>query len=227
MRYLFDIHPNHHCMRGFCKNDPLLDKLVARIGHIRMEGQQDGFTYLTKSLVGQQLSVKAAATIFHRVERICGTITPDSVIAADEEHLRSAGLSRNKLSYIRNVAERVKEGLLDFQTFGGLEDEEVIRLLTSVKGIGRWTAEMFLIFYLGRQDVLSFGDRGLQRAAEWLYASEESDGTAPLQRKHHEWKPYRSIVSLYLWEAINIGLVQAGSAAAEMLQEPSSEADYS
>ncbi|WP_377516949.1 DNA-3-methyladenine glycosylase family protein [Paenibacillus allorhizosphaerae] len=209
MQYLFDIHPNNRCVRELCENDPLLDKLINWIGHIRIPGQQDGFTYLTRSLVGQQLSAKAAETIFRRVELICGTITPDTIIATKEELLRSAGLSKNKLSYIRNVAERAKQDLVDFQVFGELDDEEVVRILTSIKGIGRWTAEMFLIFYLGRQDVISFGDRGLHRAAEWLYATEESDGKSQLQRKHVEWKPYSTIVSLYLWEAINIGLLQA------------------
>ncbi|WP_169088680.1 DNA-3-methyladenine glycosylase family protein [Paenibacillus sp. PL91] len=208
MQYLFDIHPNNRCVRELCENDPLLDRLVNRIGHIRISSQQDGFTYLTRSLVGQQLSAKAAETIFRRVELVCGTITPDTIIVTKEELLRSAGLSKNKLSYIRNVAEWAKEGMLDFQVFDELDDEEVVRLLTSIKGVGQWTAEMFLIFYLGRQDVISFGDRGLNRAADWLYATEESDGTSQLQRKHVEWKPYSSIVSLYLWEAINTGLIQ-------------------
>ncbi|WP_193556230.1 DNA-3-methyladenine glycosylase family protein [Paenibacillus ginsengarvi] len=206
--HLFDIGPNDRCARELCKSDPQLDKLINRVGPIRVPGGQDGFIYLTRSLVGQQLSGKAAETIFRRVEQVCGTITPETVLAAEEEQLRAAGLSRNKLGYIRNVAERVQAGLLDFQSFGGLDDEEVVRLLTSVKGIGRWTAEMFLIFYLGREDVLSFGDRGLQRAAEWLYAAEENDGKSLLQRKHAEWKPYSTIVSLYLWEAVNTGLIQ-------------------
>jgi len=209
MPYLFDIHPDDRCVRELCKNDPLLDKLVNRVGHIRIpRGRHDGFAYLTRSLIGQQLSIKAAETIFNRVEWVCGTITPDTVLAAKEELLRSAGVSGNKLGYIRNAAERAQEGFLDFQAFGEMDDEEVVRLLTSIKGIGRWTAEMLLIFYLGRQNVLSYGDSGLNRAAEWLYSSEDSDGPSPLHRKHAEWKPYCTIVSLYLWEAVNIGLVQ-------------------
>jgi DNA-3-methyladenine glycosylase II len=209
LQYLFDIHPNHGCVRELCNNDSLLDKLINRIGYIRIPVQQDGFNYLARSLIGQQLSTKAAETIFLRVEQICGIITPDTFLAASEESLRSAGLSKNKLSYIRNVAERVKEESLDFQALGNMDDEEVVCLLTSIKGIGRWTAEMFLIFYLGRQDVLSFGDSGLNRAAKWLYATEESGGgQSQLHRKHLEWKPYSTIVSLYLWEAINVGLVQ-------------------
>lgn len=210
MEYLFNIHPNHGDVRDLCKDDPLLNELINRIGHIRIPVQHDGFTYLARTLIGQQLSVKAAATIFQRIERLCGMITPDSFLAVSEESLRSAGLSKNKLGYIRNVAEQTKEGVLNFQAFADMEDEEVVRLLTSVKGIGRWTAEMFLIFYLGRQNVMSFGDRGLNRASEWLYATENGSGSSPLHRKHLDWKPYNSLVSLYLWEAINMGLVQAG-----------------
>ncbi|MFC0391668.1 DNA-3-methyladenine glycosylase family protein [Paenibacillus mendelii] len=207
MQYIFDIHPYSHGVRNLCNNDPLLDKLINRIGNIRIPVQQDGFIYLVRSLIGQQLSSKAAGTIFRRVEQLCGTITPDTLLAASEESLRSAGLSKNKLSYVRNIAEWVREGSIDFSAFRDMDDEEVIHLLVSINGIGRWTAEMFLIFYLGRQDVLSFGDRGLNRAAEWLYASEENDSKSQLQRKHVEWKPYSSIASLYLWEAVNIGLV--------------------
>ncbi|RED77605.1 MULTISPECIES: DNA-3-methyladenine glycosylase family protein [Cohnella] len=207
MSYIFDVHPENDYVRELRENDALLDRLIRQIGPLRIPDQQDGFTYLAKSLVGQQLSVKAAATIFSRVELVCGTITPDTVLAADEERLRSAGLSKNKLSYIRNLAERVKEGQLDFAAFGEMDDEEVVRSLTSIKGIGRWTAEMFLIFYLGRPDVLSFGDRGLQRAAEWLYVANMGDGLSHLQHKQAEWKPYSTIVSLYLWEAINTGLI--------------------
>jgi DNA-3-methyladenine glycosylase II len=210
LQYLFNIHPSDSYVRELCKDDLLLDELINRIGHIHIPVQQDGFTYLARTLIGQQLSVKAARTIFLRIEDICGTITPDTILAATEESLRSAGLSKNKLSYIRNVAEQVKKGALNFQEFADMDDEEVVRLLTSVKGIGRWTAEMFLIFYLGRQDVISFGDNGLNRASEWLYATEESDGHSQLYRKHLDWKPYSTIVSLYLWQAINVGLVQAG-----------------
>jgi DNA-3-methyladenine glycosylase II len=210
LEYLFNIHPNHGHVQGLCKDDPLLNELINRIGHIRVPVQPDGFTYLARTLIGQQLSVKAAGTIFQRIERLCGGITPDSFLSVAEESLRSAGLSKNKLGYIRNAAEQTKEGVLNFQAFADMEDEEVVRLLTSVKGIGRWTAEMFLIFYLGRQDVISFGDRGLNRAAEWLYATENSSGSSPLLRKHLDWKPYNTLVSLYLWEAINVGLVQAG-----------------
>ncbi|MFC5470870.1 DNA-3-methyladenine glycosylase family protein [Cohnella suwonensis] len=208
MQYLFDLHPNDDRVRELGRNDTALNKLIHRIEHVRIPVQQDGYIYLVRSLVAQQLSAKAAETIFLRFERLCGNVTPDAILTTSEEDMRSVGLSKNKSSYIRNVAEHVKEGALDFRKFSDMDDEEVVRLLTSLKGIGRWTAEMFLIFYLGRQDVLSYGDIGLQRAAEWLYASEESGGQPLLHRKQACWKPYSTIASLYLWEAINLGLVR-------------------
>lgn len=100
--------------------------------------------------------------------------------------------------------------MLHYESLANMDDEEVVRRLTLVKGIGRWTAEMFLIFYLGREDVLSFGDHGLNRASEWLYGGEARDGHSPLRRKQAVWKPYSTIASLYLWEAIHAGFVQAG-----------------
>ncbi|GAA0834894.1 hypothetical protein GCM10008915_20180 [Bifidobacterium pullorum subsp. gallinarum] len=210
LQYLFDVHPDHPHVRQLCMADPLLGELVQRIGHIQVPYEPDGFTYITRTLIGQQLSIKAARTIFLRVEQVCGTITADAILAAAEDSLRSAGLSRNKLGYIRNAAEQTKLGALHFPSLADLDDDEVVRQLTLVKGIGRWTAEMFLIFHLGRQDVLSFGDHGLKRASEWLYAAEANEGRSPLHRKQAEWKPYSTIASLYLWEAINAGLVQSG-----------------
>ncbi|GGH20397.1 DNA-3-methyladenine glycosylase family protein [Paenibacillus segetis] len=210
MLYLFDVHPNHRDVRELCKDDPILEELVHRIGRIQIPRQSDGFTYIVRTLVGQQLSIKAAATIYQRLEQICGTITPDTVLTASEESLRSAGLSRNKLSYLLNLAEQTKLGALNFELLANMNDEEVIRQLTLIKGVGRWTAEMFLIFYFGRANILSFGDLGLKRASEWLYAEETSDGPSVLQRKQEVWGPHSTIASLYLWEAINIGLLQSG-----------------
>lgn len=210
MPYLFDVHPNHGDVRELCKDDPLLNELVHRIGRVQIPCQPDGFTYIARTLIGQQLSVKAAGTIFLKVEQICGTITPDTIMTASVESLRSAGLSRNKTSYLLKLAEQSKQGALDFEPLANMDDDEVIRRLTLVKGIGRWTAEMFLIFYFGRKNILSFGDYGLNRASAWLYATETKDGDPLLRRKHEDWKPYSTIASLYLWEAINVGLVQSG-----------------
>ncbi|MFC0212324.1 DNA-3-methyladenine glycosylase family protein [Paenibacillus chartarius] len=115
------------------------------------------------------------------------------------------------MTYIRALAEAMHNDVFDAEALRSMSDEQVIAALTKVKGIGRWTAEMFLIFNLGREDVLSLGDAGLRRAAVWLYGSDE-EGAPPLEELGRSWAPYRSIASLYLWEAVNRGHVDAGPA---------------
>lgn len=210
MRYLFDLFPDEARVRHICDNDARFAQLAQTIGTLTISKRENVFEALAKSLIGQQLSVKAAATIIQRVVESCGGLTPESVLLASEEQLRAAGVSKPKIGYIKGLAERIERNELDFDSFCNLENEEVLEALTSIKGIGRWTAEMFLIFYLGREDVLSLGDAGLRRAAHWLY--EKDPKTAPdlLEVQGERWKPYRSVASLYLWEAINRGHVAAG-----------------
>jgi DNA-3-methyladenine glycosylase II len=204
MRILFDLNPDESRVRQICLADRHFAWLVDRIGSLEIPSRVNAFESLTRSLIGQQLSVKAAGTICGRVEEKCGVITPDSILAVSEEELRSAGVSRAKIGYIQGLADLVKreEFDLDFPVSAG--NEEVINTLSKAKGIGRWTAEMFLIFCLGREDVLSLGDAGLRRAAGWLYGRSDSD---ILEVSGEIWKPYRTIVSLYLWEAVNRGLL--------------------
>ncbi|WP_282939619.1 DNA-3-methyladenine glycosylase [Paenibacillus sp. RC67] len=210
MTSLFELHTDEPRIRQLCLQDNRLAELVEAVGSIAVPRRTDGFEYLAKSLINQQLSVKAAATICQRVEQQCGGITPDSMLAASEDILRGAGVSRPKIGYIKGLAQSVKQGDIDFAAWDGMSDEEAIDALTKIKGIGRWTAEMFLIFYMGRDNVLSMGDAGLRRAALWLYEGEKGNGAAMLEQQSLTWDPYRSIASLYLWEAINQGHVGAG-----------------
>lgn len=207
MGYLFELSPNDSRVRQLCLVDHRFAELVDKIGRITVTLQGDAFHYLAKSLIGQQLSIKAADTICRRVEQNCGEFSPDIMLAASEENLRIAGVSKPKINYIKGLAQLVSRNELDFMSMNDLDNEQVIGILTEVKGIGRWTAEMFLIFFLGREDVLSFGDAGLRRASNWLYGIEGGGGPAILEIQSPNWKPYRSIASLYLWEAINLGHV--------------------
>ncbi|WP_028551483.1 DNA-3-methyladenine glycosylase family protein [Paenibacillus sp. UNC451MF] len=209
MTSLFELHADEPRLRQLCLQDTRLAELVKAVGPLTVPKRTDGFEYLSKSLISQQLSVKAAATICQRVEQQCGEITPDSMLTASEEALRAAGVSRPKIGYIKGLAQLVKQGEIDFTAWHDMSDGEAIDALTKVKGIGRWTAEMFLIFFMGRENVLSLGDVGLRRAALWLYEGERGDGPA-LEQQSLAWEPYRSIASLYLWEAINQGYVGAG-----------------
>ncbi|MEF3301970.1 DNA-3-methyladenine glycosylase family protein [Paenibacillus sp. GYB003] len=212
MELLYELGPAEPRVRRLGEADPQLARLARLIGPLTVSKPDNAFAFLAKSLIGQQLSVKAAATICGRVGQLCGELAPEAILAVSDEALRGAGVSAPKIRYMKGLARHVLDDGLDFARLAGLDDEEVVGVLTKVTGIGRWTAEMFLIFSLGREDVLSLGDAGLRRAASWLYAEErEPQGGSPaLERRSERWRPYRTIASLYLWEAINAGHVGAG-----------------
>lgn len=199
--------------------DEKLGVLFRLVGDVEFQPRGRPFESLVLSILGQQLSVKAAATIKKRVQDLCagGEITPDGILALSFCQLREAGVSAAKISYIFDLAEKVKDGQIDFATLVKLENQEIISVLTRVKGIGKWTAEMFLIFSQGRPNVLSTGDFGLQRAVKWLYQMEDRADGKYLQQHGDKWDPYQSIVSLYLWKAIDLGFVDSGKRPEELL----------
>lgn len=161
-------------------------------------GDADPFATLVWSIIGQQLSAKAAATIQGRVQKIVKDMTPQRFCKVSADRLKTAGLSAPKIRYIKELAARVKDGRLTFDTLAKMTDAEVIAALTEVPGIGRWTAEMFLIFSLNRPDVLSLGDAGLQRAVRMLYGED-----AALEDVSRTWHPYCSVASWYLWRHLD------------------------
>ena len=188
--------------RTLTQADPELGGLIARIGHIRIPLSEDYFAALANAIVGQQLSGRVADVIWARLKALMGgSVTPESLLAADDADLRGIGMSNAKVRYIKALSEAVASGALPLSELAAADDEEIIRELTAVKGIGRWTAEMFLIFSLGRPDVFSCGDGGLQRAFQWLYGIEPTKEN--LLRISGAWLPYRTYASLYLWEALN------------------------
>jgi DNA-3-methyladenine glycosylase II len=156
---------------------------------------------LLRAIVGQQLSTKAAESIFGRLLDMFGgqAPTPRQLIEADPADLRTAGLSRAKVAYLRDLAERVEDGDLQLDLLKQLPDEEVSAQLTAVKGIGQWTTDMFLMFQLGRPDVLPVGDLGIRRAVEHLYELPAIPDAAEVTRIAEPWRPHRSLASLYLW----------------------------
>ncbi len=189
--------------------DPVLRRLIDAGGPIdpdadRRGSRPDPYEALARAIVGQQLSTKAAASIWAKLQGEFGdrTPTPEQVLAADEQALRGAGLSRSKVAFLRDLATRVVEGELDLQGLGKLSDEDVIAALIEVHGIGRWTAEMFLIFHLGRPDVLSTGDLGIRRATQIAYELGELPAPAELERIAEPWRPQRTLACLYLWRSL-------------------------
>jgi DNA-3-methyladenine glycosylase II len=159
-----------------------------------------------RSIVGQQLSTKAARAIYERLlAHFDGrTPTPEQVLAADAETLRAAaGLSRAKVGFLRSLAEHVVEGSLELDRLDELSDEDVSAELIAVKGLGQWTADMFLIFHLQRPDVLAVGDLGIRRAAQIAYGLDELPGPDELRRIGEPWRPYRSVACRYLWRSLD------------------------
>jgi DNA-3-methyladenine glycosylase II len=172
----------------------------------RMRGRpSDPYGALLRSIVGQQLSTKAARSIYTRLtDQFDGSApTPQQLLDADPEAIRAAGLSRPKVNYLRSLAEHVVSGELELDRLHELSDEEVEREVTAVKGLGQWTAHMFLIFHLGRTDVLPVGDLGVRRAVERAYGLEGLPSAEELERLGERWAPYRSLASLYLWESLD------------------------
>jgi DNA-3-methyladenine glycosylase II len=192
------------------RKDPKLRKLIDAGGPIdpatdRRGSRPDAYEALARAIVGQQLSTKAAASIWARVVELFGggTPAPEQLIEIDPQQLRDAGLSWSKAGFLRDLAERVRDGELELERLPELEDEAVIDELTRVKGIGRWTAEMFLIFHLGRPDVLSTGDLGIRRAAQLAYGLDELPAPAELEQLGEAWRPHRTLACLYLWRSLD------------------------
>jgi DNA-3-methyladenine glycosylase II len=193
-----------HLMRA----DPVIAELARRFGACPLGARpsEPPLRALVRALVSQQLSVKAAETIFRRFLALFpgdGFPAPAAILAVPAERLRAVGMSRPKGRYLRDLCERVEAGRLPLERLQELPDEEVIRVLTEVKGIGQWTAEMILIFQLGRPDVLPLDDVGLLRAIQRLYRLRARPKPARVERIAAPWRPYRSVACWYLWAALD------------------------
>jgi DNA-3-methyladenine glycosylase II len=193
-----------HVMRA----DPILGAIVKRHGACGLaeRSTEPRLRALARALVSQQLSVKAAATIFSRFLALFpdnGFPAPGDLLAVPLEQLREVGLSRQKASYLRDLCARTAAGTLPLDRLDDMSDEQVMETLTAVKGIGRWTAEMILIFQLGRPDILPLDDVGLLRSIQRTYGLRRRPSAAQVLRMGEPWRPYRSIASWYLWAALD------------------------
>jgi DNA-3-methyladenine glycosylase II len=187
-------------MRRLVDQHGPLDEEERRRGRPR-----EAYGALVRSIVGQQLSTKAARSIYGRLTELFDgrTPTPAELLAADPENVRSVGLSRPKVAYLRSLAEHVESGELELDRLSELSDDEVSEQLTAVKGLGQWTADMFLIFHLERPDVLPVGDLGIRRAVERAYDLPEIPDAAQVLEIGEPWRPHRSLASLYLWRSLD------------------------
>jgi len=192
--------------RVLLRRDPVLASLIRRHGPCGLAAVQraDHFSALVRSITFQQLSTKAASTIYGRVVALMpnGTPTVDGFGCITEAQLRAAGLSRQKSAYLRDLCQKVSAGELDLNALDAMDDESVIASLTKVKGIGRWSAEMFLMFRLHRPDVLPVDDLGIVNAIQRLYGLRKRPNAARIKKIGEAWRPYRTVACWYLWRSL-------------------------
>lgn len=185
--------------------DPVLAGIIERVGPFRLRTMEASFHGLARSIVYQQLSGKAAGTIFGRLTAAsCDPLTPDAVLRLTAGEMRGCGLSKQKAAYVADLADKAACGALDFAALHSLSDEEVVERLTAVKGVGVWTAHMYLIFALERPDVLPVGDLGLRTAMKKAYRLRKPLVPAKMEKIAARWRPWRSAASWYLWRSLEL-----------------------
>lgn len=203
------VTPDHwdEACRYLARRDRVMNKLIPRFGTARLRSRGDAFTTLARSIVGQQVSVKAAQSVWEKVVGLgLGQrhhIDPVALSSLSVESMRAAGLSVRKVEYLRDLARHFVEGCVHETDWGSMGDEAIIEELVAIRGIGRWTAEMFLIFYLMRPNVLPLDDAGLIRGISLNYFSGEPVSRAEAREVGDAWAPYRSVATWYLWRSLD------------------------
>jgi DNA-3-methyladenine glycosylase II len=193
--------------RLLMRRDPVLAPIIRKYGPcgIRTGRESDIFCGLVEAIVSQQLSTRAAATIYARVRALMpdgGAPTPNGLTPVSDDALRGAGLSRQKLGYLRDLSDKVRTGAVNTHALAELGDDAIVAELTKIKGIGRWTVEMILIFRLARPDVFPAGDLGIVKAVQRAYNLRRTPDVKRLQQIADRWRPYRSVASWYLWASL-------------------------
>lgn len=190
-------------LKHLAKSDPRLAAIIESVGEYEIKLRRDPFRSLVEAIIYQQLAGSAADAIYGRFVKIYGRFPkPAQLVATKDAKLRAAGLSGRKIEYLKDLAARVSDGRLDLSQLQKLPDEQVIEQLDQVKGIGRWTAEMFLIFCLGRKDVLPVGDLGLRKAMQKAYSLAELPSPESMCSIAEPWKPYCSVATWYMWKSL-------------------------
>jgi DNA-3-methyladenine glycosylase II len=204
--------------RELMRADKVLRRVMEERGPIdpaidRRGSRPNPWEALARAIVGQQLSTRAARSIWEKLLGLFGgeMPTPEALLRRRPQTLRKAGLSNAKVAFIRDLAARTKDGRLDLKRLADLPDEDIVAELLEVKGVGRWTAEMFLIFHLARPDVVSVGDLGIRRAVQIAYGMDELPGPEELERIADEWRPHRTLACLYLWRSLDNTPVEAAA----------------
>ena len=195
------------------KADPILARIIAEVGPLGIQPRRERFQALARAIIFQQLAGAAANAIYGRFVALFPDVEfplPEQVLAKTDAELRKVGLSEKKALYIKDLAAHIRDGKLDFHRFHRMTDDEIIDHLTQVKGIGRWTAEMFLMFNLGRPDVMPADDLGVQNAVQRHYRMRQRPNRKRLMKHAERWRPYRTAAAWYLWRSLDIVLPDGG-----------------
>ena len=188
---------------GFLRKDPILGKIIDNVGDYSLKRRNHHFAVLVESIISQQLATKAAEAIFRRFTKLYPKFpTATQILATRRSKLRKTGISGMKIDYLKDLARNIEDGKLKIKSLPKMSDEQVIEQLTQIKGIGRWTAEMFLIFSLGRQDVLPVHDLGLRKGVQFAFSLPQLPKPKEVEKFGERWKPYRSIATWYLWKSL-------------------------
>lgn len=202
----FDI--NSQEIQHLCNRDKHIKKLISMIGPLSYELHEDQYAFIIHEIIEQMLSIKAGNKIFSRLVNLCGgKVTPESINQLTNEEIKTIGTSSAKVTYIRNVTNAVLDWHLDFKKLESMPNDDVIKQLTDIKGIGKWTANMYLIFVLNRLDVLPTNDAAFLQAYEWLYNTNDCSENV-IKKKCKKWKPYSSIACRYLYRALDNGFTK-------------------
>lgn len=192
------------------QSDPVLSSIIERVGAYKITYREPTFEALARAIVFQQLSTKAARTIYGRLEEAAGgRITPEAIQNLSVGEMRRAGLSKQKIGYIRDLAEHALSGKVDFARLPEMSDQEVITALTDIKGVGVWTAQMFLIFALRRPNILATGDLGVRSAIKRYYQKRSLPKPVHIEKLAASWHPYCSVACWYLWRSLELPLLTA------------------
>lgn len=191
-----------------CKKDKRLAKVISMVGEITYAPHDDGYSFLVHEIIEQMLSIKAGAKIYDRLLEIChGDITPEYISALSDERIKSIGTSNAKVGYIKGLTSAVLAENINLHTLPTLSDEDVIKQLTSLRGIGNWTAKMYLIFVLDRPDILPFEDVAFLHGYSWVYKTTDYSPSA-VKAKCKKWKPHSSVAARYMYKALDTGLTR-------------------
>jgi DNA-3-methyladenine glycosylase II len=195
---------SHKEATKFLKKDPKFAKIISQVGEYNVKITKNRYQSLVEAIIAQQLSGSAAESILKKFKKLYKTKFPKpiDVIKTSDSKLRSAGLSKMKVSYIKDLSKKIEQNQLNMRKISTKSDEYVIEQLTSVRGVGRWTAEMFLIFSLGRLDVLPVGDLGLKKGIQLMYSFDDLPDEKKIEQLAETWRPYRTVATWYLWKSL-------------------------